>query len=126
MHPVDFAKVLQETVDSISALQAVKGGEYAADGDRLANFKEASRRLGGSPEKVLLTYLDKHYAALCNFVRDLEAGRSRPRSEPIQGRADDMIVYLILFKALLVERHEVVSAVTAEVGRLSWEDESGD
>jgi len=122
MNPPDFARLMESTFSTIHALSAVKGGEYAPGDDRLSNFKEASRRLGGIPEQVLLVYLDKHYASLCNFVKDLAAHKDRPRSEAIDGRVDDMIVYLLLFKALLSERRETAS-VLSDSSPLVWEDE---
>ena len=121
MHPSKFASIIEASIASMNSLATVKGGEYASDSDRLSNFREASRRLGLLPEEVLLVYLDKHYAALCNYVRDLKAGRNRPRSEPIEGRADDMILYIILFKALLAERTDVSEA--ANESSLQWDDE---
>jgi hypothetical protein len=122
MHPTQFASILDETVASIRRLSTVKGGEYATDADRLANFKEAARRLNLLPEQVLLVYLDKHYAAVRNRVNDMSRGVTRPESEPIEGRADDMIVYLMLFKALLAERRDVAGALRTET-RLTWDEE---
>lgn len=126
MHPKDFQTIVDSTIASLNSLVTVKGGEYASDADRLANFKEAGKRLGLTPEQVLLVYLDKHYSAVVNYVKDMIAGKNRPRSEPIGGRADDMVVYLMLFKALLEERHELSDAVQEEMKHdtpsLDWED----
>jgi hypothetical protein len=123
MTPTEFNRLTATTFDTLHALQAVKGGEYASDDDRLANFKEAGKRLSTLPEQVLLVYLDKHYASICNFVRDLAAHRTRPRSEPIEGRVDDMIIYLLLFKALLEERKEAAATLTQSTTILEWEDD---
>lgn len=119
MNPIEFAKMMETTFTALNALQALKGGEYASESDKLANFKEAGKRLSTLPEQVLLVYLDKHYASICNFVRDLAAHKNRPRSEPIEGRVDDMIVYLLLFKALLAERKEAAQTLTQST-TLDW------
>ena len=113
---------METTFSAIHALSAVKGGDYAPGDDRLSNFKEASRRLGNIPEQVLLVYLDKHYASLCNYVKDLASHKDRPRSEAVEGRVHDMIVYLLLFKGLLAERRETASVLT-EASPLIWEDD---
>lgn len=124
MSPQEMYKIVDSTFTEIQRLNSVKSGEYANDTDKLANFKDASMRLGLIPEQVLLTYLDKHYSSICNFVKDLAASRTRTRSEPIQGRVDDMILYLMLFKALLAERHDLSTAVADEPNsQLEWDDE---
>jgi hypothetical protein len=97
-------KLLADTVKQITHLAASKGGEYSGDFDRLANFRRNAERLGLSMEHVWAVYSAKHWDALMQFVQDLSIGKERPRSEPLQGRCDDLIVYLILFKAMLEER----------------------
>jgi hypothetical protein len=122
MTPSDFKRLFDTTVTELQMLLVVKGGEYAADNDRLANFREGARRTGLTPAQVLLVYLDKHYAAICNNIRDRQAGRARALSEPIEGRVHDMINYLILYKALLVEERSVASAINSEQGpKLVWD-----
>jgi phenylacetate-coenzyme A ligase PaaK-like adenylate-forming protein len=38
------------------------------------------------------------------YIHDLVSGKERERMEPIEGRVDDIIVYMLLFKAILLER----------------------
>lgn len=102
--PKDFDKIVEETCENLKKLAAVKGGEYAADDDRLANFRRNAEALGLQMEQVWAVYAGKHWDAVRNFVKDLGEGRQRPASEPIEGRVDDLIVYLTLFKAILQER----------------------
>lgn len=100
----DFDALIKRTISTIESLSVIKGGEYAAEGDRLDNFRRAGNELGLPMEAVWRVYAGKHWDSISTFVRDLNQGISRPRSEPISGRADDLIVYLILFKAMLIER----------------------
>jgi len=123
MTPHDFDALLTRTLATTRNLLAVKGGEYAADSDRLANFRSAGARLGVPPELILLTYLDKHYSAVCNYIRDQLAGKSRPRSEPIEGRVHDIINYCILYLAILDEGKHLNSAVNDEGPRLVWDSD---
>ena len=100
----DFNTLLNTTIKSIIDLSKSKGGEYAGDEDRLANFTRNAKALGLKPEQVWAVYAGKHWDAIQQYVQDMATGKERERSEPIEGRADDLIVYLILFKAILEER----------------------
>ena len=101
MQQADFDKVVEETIENIRQLLIVKGGEYAGSSDRLANFKRGAELTGATPLQVLFVYLSKHYDAVATFVRDDAAHTLRPRSEPIDGRLDDIINYCMLAKALI-------------------------
>jgi hypothetical protein len=106
MHPDQFNELCARTFNTCRELLAVKGGEYAADADKLANFKRGAELTGVKPLTVLMIYLAKHYDAVSTYVRDKEAGRDRPRSEAIAGRWDDLINYCVLAKALIEEEGE--------------------
>lgn len=123
MTPQDFHKLQEQLFTELRQLHAIKSGEYASDADKLANFRAAGLRQSLLPEQVLLVYLDKHFAAICNYIQDLTRNISRPRSESIHGRIRDGIVYLILLEALLVERRELGQALDeAETPRrLRWD-----
>jgi hypothetical protein len=126
MNPQDFHSLFQQTQSECSLLATIKRGEYASNPnvDVLSNFKDAGKRQGLIPEKVLMVYLDKHFAGISNYVTDLAEGRSRPRSESIIGRLHDLIVYTNLLKALLAERDEMADAVRSEGARsLQWPDD---
>lgn len=103
----DYARLLADTVDQIVSLSKNKGGEYAGDVDRLANFRRNSVQLGLPMEVIWSIYYNKHHDSLMQFCQDIASGKDRPRTEPISGRVDDMITYLLLFKAMLVERGEL-------------------
>lgn len=98
-----FEALFDQTIDNIRHLLVVKGGEYAGSSDRLANFKRGAELTGVTPMQCLFVYMSKHYDAVATFIRDDATGKSRPRSEPITGRVDDLINYCILLKALMEE-----------------------
>lgn len=104
--------ILDETIASIQKLCETKGGEYkASDDDQLANFRRrAGRYKDVPPELVWAIYAGKHWDAIETYIDDLNVGRTRQRSEPIEGRIDDLIVYLILLKAMCAERTGVSDA----------------
>lgn len=98
MHTI-FAQALE--------LRVRKGAEYAGDqaDDALANFRRNGLDAGVSMETCWRIYAGKHWDAISQYVRDVNVGNfSRDRMEPIEGRVDDLIVYLILLKAMIIER----------------------
>ena len=99
-----YDKLLAETWETINELGKKKGGEYAGDNDRLENFRRGGERLKLPMEIVWAVYAGKHWDAIMQYCADLHTGTSRPRMESLAGRCDDLIVYLILFKAMLLEQ----------------------
>lgn len=103
MKQQDFEAIVEDTIESIKQLMTIKGGEYAGSDDRLVNFKRGAALTGCTPMQCLFIYMSKHYDAVATFIRDEASGTSRPRSEPIEGRVDDLINYCLLLKGLLHE-----------------------
>ena len=97
MNGSEFAYLLDATHQRLVDLTATKGREYANSDDQLANFKRLSATLGISPEAVCFVYLTKHLDSIQSHLRCPE----KLLSEPIEGRIDDAILYLILLKGLL-------------------------
>jgi len=101
----EWAKLLQESIATIESLSTLKGGEYAGDKDRLANFRSAADKFGVPMELIWAIYAGKHWDAIMQYIKDQVHGSTRPRAEPILGRYDDLIVYCLLAKAIFKERH---------------------
>ena len=103
MNITDFNDVVNNTIKTTASLLISKGEEYAGSADRLANFKRGSKLTGVTPLQVALVYASKHYDSIATFVRKDASGEPQVLSEPIEGRFDDMINYMILMKALVKE-----------------------
>lgn len=103
-----WAKLLDSTFSELSRLAKTKGEEYSGTVDRLANFRRGALALGLTKEQVLMVYAGKHWDAIQTYVKEQAdpSGTSRVLSEPISGRVDDLLVYLLLFKAMLEESRE--------------------
>lgn len=99
-----FNKLIEETFDSIRELSTLKGGEYAGDSDRLANFRRNAAEAEVPMELIWRIYTAKHWDAIMQYIKDLMHGTQRVRLEGLQSRCDDIIVYMLLFKAMLRER----------------------
>jgi hypothetical protein len=99
-------KLLDETILQIKSLSTTKGAEYAHGNDRLDNFRRNGLEMGLPMETIWRVYALKHWDSITTYIKDITKGTTRPRSEPISGRVDDLIVYLLLLKAMLKERGE--------------------
>lgn len=100
----EFDAIIEETISTIKELSALKGGEYAGDHDRLANFKRNAVSFGVTPELIWGVYAGKHWDAIAQYVNDRQTGKTRIRMESITGRLDDLILYCILMKGIITEK----------------------
>lgn len=101
-----YNRLVEDTFAEIIKLGKLKGGEYAGDFDRLANFRRNGEKLGLPMEVVWAVYVNKHLDAIIQYVQDRLHNKDRKRLESLAGRVDDAIVYLLLFKAMLDETNE--------------------
>lgn len=82
-----------------------KGADYTKGStDALANFKEGGKAIGIDPKEVCWIFMNKHYQAITNYVRT--DGKSE--SEPISERIKDMINYLVLLQAIIIEETDII------------------
>lgn len=114
MTSAEFNEMLDWLNEQLAELRAAKGGEYATNDDVLANLKRNAKGLDLTPEEVWGVYAGKHWDSIQTYIRDLGANVNRVRTEPIIGRAMDLIVYLQLFVAMHEARQPVVSAAQKE------------
>jgi hypothetical protein len=104
-----FEWMVMDTFEAIKKLSATKGEEYTGRkrGENThENFDRNAVRLNLTPEKVLAVYLGKHMDSIDTWINDLEINRSQsaPYSEPITGRIDDAILFLLLLKGMAWRR----------------------
>lgn len=108
IHPVfthkEYDALMEATFQNCRELGKLKGGEYAGDLDRLANFRRNGKALQLPMEVIWAVYCAKHWDAVMQYIADLNSGKTRERLEPIGGRIDDIIVYLLLLKCMVRER----------------------
>lgn len=93
-----FNTLIDCEFDVIKGLNETKGNDYAGHEDVLANFKRQAQNLGLTKEQVLAVYLNKHFDAINTYCKD-----GSVKSEPIEGRIHDAIVYLLLLRAMIAE-----------------------
>lgn len=103
MNLSEYTKVFEATFESCRNLGATKGGEYAGTERKTnvhANFDRLSGDLGVAPITILMVYLAKHLDSIRNWASHANKDISPSLSEPVEGRIDDAINYLILLKAM--------------------------
>jgi hypothetical protein len=98
--------MIKTTFEEVEHLARAKGGEYSGDDDRLLNFRRNGAALDLPMETIWAVYSAKHWDAIQQYIRDLRNGKMRERLEPIDGRIRDLIVYLLLFQAMVDERSD--------------------
>lgn len=104
MNSEAFARSIDELYERLRALTASKGEEYKRREDnQFANFERGAASLGLTREQVLMVYLSKHLDSITTYVKDRAAGQEKQYAEPISGRIDDAILYLLLLRGMATE-----------------------
>lgn len=95
-----FYELMQNTFGDALVIAKHKGADYTKGSeDALANFMEGGKAIGIDPKEVCWIFMNKHYQAITNYVRT--DGQSE--SEPIAERIKDMINYLVLLQAIIID-----------------------
>jgi hypothetical protein len=102
-----YIQLMNDTFARMQELGTLKGGEYAHGDDRLDNFRRNAADCGVTMETCWRVYAGKHWDAISTYVRDIQVGHKRVVLETIDGRIDDLLVYLILLKCMVVERKQI-------------------
>ncbi len=115
-------KELYELMDSIFSkakeIAKAKGVDYTKNNiDALFNFKEGGREMDIDPKKVAYIFMKKHWAAIVSYIKT----NGQSESEPISERIKDLINYLVLLQALIVEGQvvEIKEGAIYEAGKQS-------
>ena len=91
--------IVKSTIDKILELNKTKGEEYAGKSDVCKNFKRQADMLNIEPQLVWAVYANKHWDAIMSHVKN-----GKIFSEPIEERINDLILYLLLYKALIKDQ----------------------
>lgn len=102
----EFLALLDADFAEIRRINETKGHDYAGDADALSNFKrddERVRKIALNDPALLkwYVYFHKHLDAIFTFLEEGDV-----KSEPIDGRIFDAVLYLELLKGLIVERRQ--------------------
>ena len=98
MSAEDFNKVVDGQCEYIKATLASKAEEYSTGGDRLHNFNQMARVNETTATKEIWHMAGKHLSCILDMVH----GRIEPTEFLINEKFGDMINYLIIQKANLL------------------------
>jgi hypothetical protein len=102
MNGKQFQEYLNAVHINLIGLTATKGEEYKRrEPNQFANFERLAKEMNLTREQVLMVYMAKHLNSITTFVRDAAANDNRVYAEPIEGRIDDTILYLILLRGMI-------------------------
>jgi hypothetical protein len=100
----EFDDLLHGVFQRVEAILGVKANEYAADADRLHNFKVAADLKGESPRQALAGMLAKHTVSVYDMAMSDNYFTIKQWDEKII----DHINYLILLLAIVQEEMDVL------------------
>lgn len=104
MNTAEFTDSIDDLYKRLKSLTETKGEEYKRrDDNQFANFERGAVSLGLTREQVLMVYLSKHLDSVVTYVKDRAGGQEKVYAEPISGRIDDAILYLLLLRGMTVE-----------------------
>jgi hypothetical protein len=98
-----FEQEIETTLNEIKELLIVKGKEYRRNDDPYHNFNVGSKITGLIPEKILDGFLLKHEISIRDMTNDLEKG-ILPTEKAVTEKFNDNIIYLLIKKAMILER----------------------
>ena len=100
-----FEQIVNDTLEEIKYILTIKSKEYQRNNNPFHNFEEGSKRSGLIREKVLDGMLLKHEISIADMTNDLEKG-ILPKTETVEEKFGDNLIYLILKKASIIDRVE--------------------
>ena len=100
MNSEQFNIVVTKARERQDELLVRKGADYTRHSeDRLSNFKRNAEAIGLTPFQIWAVYAGKHWDAIMAFIKT-----GKTESEAIEGRLDDLVNYLYLLEALILDR----------------------
>lgn len=100
----DFEVCFESRVDMCRRVLVGKNQDYARNGEKLWNFKQASGMDGCTPEMALKGMLLKHWQSIRDLIGDLERGQHHSMAV-WEEKVGDALNYLFILRALVEERY---------------------
>ncbi len=100
-----FDKRVATRVKSIQKVLSSKGIEYGTGKDRMHNFNHAAQMDGIYPEEACHGMMMKHLVSYKDIQANLLDG-DLPTAKHLKEKVGDLINYLILFEAMVLQRIE--------------------
>ena len=98
-----FEQVLEETLKQTKEVLGVKAKEYRRNNNPMHNFEVAARIKKETREQAMYGMSIKHEVSIIDIRNDVEKGLL-PDEETVNEKFGDMINYLILEKASILDK----------------------
>lgn len=108
-------EIMREVFARVQGVADAKAVDYASKTDTLANFKELALVTGVTPFEVWRVLFMKHVVSV---IRAIKQNPCNPVTitEPIDGRIDDLLNYLVLFLCLVEDAQAPERAFLEAIG----------
>lgn len=98
----DMARLMEKVFEECRALRAAGQKEYAhEESNALANFERLAHDLHMRREQILWVFTRKHLDGILAYINGHKSQR-----EGVEGRINDVIVYLVLLRAMVQQERE--------------------
>lgn len=104
MKKEEFSKYLEQRLQRITDTLDKKAEEYAYIDNVFVNFEDGANITGDCREKVMFNYMLKHLVSVIHIVNDADT-YTYPTKEVIKEKFGDLINYLILIEASLLDNN---------------------
>jgi|688.fasta_scaffold00850_47 hypothetical protein len=116
----EFIKSTEEALELLMDTLKYKGKEYSTVDNTFANFENAiGTSMCDTREGVLWHYMLKHVVSIKDMVQELEVGGQFSKNyteEYVNEKIGDNINYLLLLRAMLLERLQTNNTITYDTG----------
>lgn len=92
----EVAEVMNVVVKEINILREAGQKEYAGGSNAFGNFERLAARLDLDRKQILWVYVTKHLDGIESYIKGHKSQR-----EDIRGRINDVMVYLVLLRAMI-------------------------
>lgn len=112
-----FNEIFEETIEKSRKVLGAKKAEYTPELDRLSNFKTAADLIHTTPEKALGGMLVKHIVSVFDYIDRQTQGENFTMNQWDE-KIIDVINYMILLRALLIEQNTTECSVCCNCGEI--------
>jgi len=120
----EFESVIVNTLEHLKELLAVKGKEYRRNNNPYHNFERGAEMTDLTREEVLQGFLRKHLISVEDMRNDSKNG-GHQSVEKINEKYNDILVYFLIEKAMMLENAKLVLLNPKEKRKLfNWGDPS--
>lgn len=116
MNKQDFDIVVDGCIKNIEQTLQKKNKEYATETDVFYNFNEAAKLMNWKNTTACVGMANKHIVSVYDMVKKIEKG-ILPSIDFVNEKIGDSINYLILLKAMILEKTEQQLKGKAENGQ---------